>query len=111
MIRNVVVHLLNDQPIIADLFEAPSPGDAALICTNLRTTDGKRPTYVDRASSTFVFPYGQVRFVEIHAGTGGALEADLASEATTGSMPETPTRAEDEDLEIDEDFLRRIRDA
>ena len=111
MIRDVVVHLLNDQPIIADLFEVPTASDAALICTNLRTTDGKRPTYVDRASSTFVFPYGQVRFVEIHPGSGGTQEGDPSSEATVDPMPEAPGRAEDEDLEIDEDFLRRIRDA
>jgi hypothetical protein len=30
MIRNAVLHLLNEQPMLVDLFEAPSPGDVGL---------------------------------------------------------------------------------
>ena len=45
MIRDAVIHLLSEQPVIADLFEMPSPGDVTLLCTNLRTKDGKRPVF------------------------------------------------------------------
>jgi hypothetical protein len=76
----------------------------AVICTNLRTVDGKRPVFIDFSSSTFVFPMAAIRFVEIpKPGEEAARAASLTSR--------TDDEAEEEDLEIDEDFLRRIREA
>lgn len=95
--NRAVVHLLNDQPIVVDLLEDPEPGDISLICKNVRTLDGKRPVFIDQSDSTFVFPYVSVRFVEIPSGATPIAEAGQA--------------AEPDELEIDEDFLRRIRDA
>jgi hypothetical protein len=102
-IRNAVLHLNNEQPLLADLFDVPSPTDQGLLCTNLRTMNGKRPVFADHLESTFFFPYQHVRFVEIHP-TGGTPMLDAPA-------PETAAEPEaDEDLEIDEDFLRRIRE-
>jgi hypothetical protein len=91
-----VVHLANDQPLVVELIEEPKPGDIALLCTNVRTLEGKRPVFVDRSDSTFVFPYAIIRFVEIPSGDAALRELE---------------QAEPEDLEIDEDFLRRVREA
>jgi hypothetical protein len=99
-VTRAVVHLLNDQPVVAELLGDPQAGDQTLLCTNVRTLDGKRPVWLDRVDSTFVFPYAGIRFVEIPS--GAASRGDMASE---------PAAAEPEDLEIDEDFLRRVRDA
>lgn len=109
MIRNAVIHLLSEQPVIADLFEMPSPSDATLRCTNLRTPDGKRPVFIDRVDSTFIFPYRHIRFIEIRPdpsieAAAGAAAAAAAAEGEAAAAAET-------DIEIDEDFLRRIRDA
>src|SRR5262245_55282121 len=60
-----ILHLMNDQPLAVDLLEQPTPGDIAVICTNVRTLDGKRPVFIDFTASTFVFPMAAVRFVEI----------------------------------------------
>ncbi len=100
MIRNAVVHLLSEQPVVADLVEEPKPGDSLLICTNLRTLDGKRPVFIDQTASTFVFPYLHIRFIEIRPDKPDA-----------GATPEAAEAEADADLEIDEDFLQRIRDA
>jgi hypothetical protein len=100
MVR-VVVHLLNDQPVVADVAEEPKPGDVILICTNLTTLDGRRPVFIDRSDSTFVFPYATVRFVEIPSGAGPVRAVEEAAAKAD----------EAEELEIDEDFLRRVRDA
>jgi len=116
VIRDVVIHLLSEQPIVADLFEAPAPGDMNLVCTNLRTIDGRRPVFVDQSASTFVFPYRHVRFLEIRperAATRGAA-AGAAETGPAGAESGTAAaavRAPEADLEIDEDFLRRIREA
>ena len=132
MIRNVVVHVANEQPLLTDLFDVPSPADVGLLCTNLRSMDGKRPVFVDNVENTFFFPYHVIRFVEIPV---GAIDRHAAASGAGGTMaraagddaiePEPGSRlpmvieaeagpdTEDEgsDLgEIDEDFLRRIRD-
>lgn len=101
MIRDAVVHLLNEQPLVADLPTMPSPGDMALICTNLRTLNRKRPVFVDHVASTFVIPYAQIRFVEIPGeSNGGAEVVPLPAIAT----------AEPDEIELDEDLLRRVRE-
>ena len=134
MIRNVAIHLANEQPLVADLYSVPSPADSGLLCTNLRMVDGKRPVFIDAITSTFFFPYHLVRFLEIPPG-------ELAQhQASGGSAPEVAARqpfdlaagaeerlpvvvggpddgAGDDDLDgleieldIDEDFLQRVRD-
>ena len=65
MLRNAVLHITNEQPLLADLFELPNPTDVALRLTNLRSLDGKRPIFVDDSKSVFLFPYHRVSFVEI----------------------------------------------
>jgi hypothetical protein len=114
MIRNVVVHLANEQPLMADMFAMPTPTDVALVCTNLRDMNGKRPIFVDDPASYFVFPLTFVRFVEIppaslrDSGTMTEVEYELPSAAA--GEPSAAEGAPDAELEIDEDFLRRVRD-
>jgi len=118
MIRDVVLHVNGEQPLLADLFEAPSPGDVGLRCTNLRQMNGKRPVFVDDVASIFFFPYLHIRFVEIPPGSisGGDPSMAVTTDEDRAGRQRTPdgepeAAAEPEaDLEIDEDFLRRIRE-
>jgi hypothetical protein len=112
VLRNVVIHLNNEQPVVADLFDLPSPRDVAVLCTNLRTPDGKRPVFIDQTESIFLLPLAHIRFIEMpraadrdsaDPGAGPAARARHGT-ASPASVPEAA-------LEIDEDFLRRIRDA
>ena len=115
MIRDAIVHTMNEQPMRADLFEAPSPGDVGLRCTNLRTMNGKRPVFVGDSASIFFFPYLHIRFLEIPPGAisgsdpGSALETSQTDTAGDARRPAAQVEVEP-DLEIDEDFLRRIRE-
>ncbi len=129
MIRNAVIHVINEQPLMADLFDVPSAADLTLVCTNMRTMNGKRPIFADHIESVFVFPYAHIRFVEIPPGAlakpedgeptdqpvGAAAAAYLSSNGSGSKAapaePEAAPEPEPEaDLVIDEDFLRRIRD-
>ena len=107
MIRNAVIHIVNEQPLLADLFEIPAPRDVGLLCTNVRTMAGTRPVFIDRIDSVFFFPYRNIRFVEIMPGS----DANAVTEAPAIAAETAPTPEPEEDLEIDEDFLRRIREA
>ena len=125
---------------MVDLFELPTADDAGLLCTNLRTMDGKRPVFIDHIESTFFFPYHVVRFLEIPKGEVGSRPKSrrrgpaVADEATEGDadaftevedvpepgslLPVAVTVPSDSngdgdldlDIEIDEDFLQRVRD-
>jgi len=132
VIRDVVIHMSGEQPMLADLYTMPSPADVTVICTNLRMKGGQRPVSVDAIDSVFVFPMIHMRFIEVPAGAAGALvpvsgrveavgvEAGstvpspvgmLESAAGTESpVPEAPPSEPEADLEIDEDFLRRVRE-
>ena len=112
VIRNAVLHIINEQPLLCDLFEMPAPADVALRCTNLRMMDGKRPIFIDDMASVFVFPYLHIRFVEVPAAsaadTGLPIEVPVA--AAVGASQIQASSDDDGELEIDEDFLRRIRE-
>ena len=99
-----ILHLMGDQPLSVDLLDEPKPSDLAVVCTNVRTVDGKRPVFIDFSNSTFVFPMAMIRFVEVPQ---AASEQERA--AGLVALPAEPE--ESEDLDIDEDFLRRVREA
>ena len=144
MLRDVVVHLLNEQPLLADLVSEPKPSDAALICRNLRTMNGKKPVFIDMSDSTFVLPLASIRFLEIHRSSVEDHEAETASGAdptatphtdaqypfnalarldwrpaddgeldalASGRAPADPRGPQDDPDELDDDLLRRIREA
>jgi hypothetical protein len=98
-----ILHLTQDQPLAVDLLEMPKPSDIAVVCTNVRSVDGKKPVMIDYVGSTFVFPMSMIRFVEIPHATA---EAQRAADLAASLMP-----AEPDELEIDEDFLRKVREA
>jgi len=113
VIRNAVIHIMNEQPLLADLFEVPSAADVGMRCTNLRTLDGKRPVFIDDMASIFFFPYRQIRFLELPpgavSGSDPTMALDLAAAVPAAPIPAAAPEPELE-LEIDEDFLRRIRE-
>ena len=108
MIHNAVIHIANEQPLLADLFETPTTTDVSLVCTNVRMLDGKKPIFIDRTDSVFVFPYLHVRFIEIPAAATAPEPAEEEPVAVAVAPVVDPEP--DVEIEIDEDFLRRIRE-
>ncbi len=113
MIRDAVLHINNEQPLKADLFELPGAPDVGLRCTNLRLMNGKRPIFADAIDSVFFFPMLHIRFIEIPPAAAAAAGIDLPMPvvAALPALPPGPIAEDDGELEIDEDFLRRIREA
>jgi hypothetical protein len=104
VITNVIIHLVNDLPIVADMETLPSAGDRSVTCTNLRTVDGKRPPFVHDRHSTFVFPLSGIRLIEAPK-DGSDARTDFEAQEP---LPELPA-PQDLDEEPDEDLLARIR--
>jgi hypothetical protein len=112
VIPNVILHLINDLPVVADLDDLPAGGDRSVRCTNIRTVDGKRPAFVHDKNSTFIFPMSMIRLIEApHAGSETSEEFGAQTGLTV--IPEVTTPPSppplDEDEEPDEDLLARMR--
>lgn len=116
VIKGAVLHLNGEQPLLCDIFELPAAGDVGLRCTNLRMLNGKRPVFVDDMASVFFFPYVHIRFLEIMPGSMRGSDLPVPVEDDARQPVAVPAGAEsaesdlDGELEIDEDFLRRIRE-
>jgi hypothetical protein len=106
VIRNVVIHMQNEQPLLADLRSLPTARDGCLMCTNLREMNGKRPTFTDALDSWFLIPLEVIRFVEVP-------QASILDSEDDGllALPPGPLPA-DEPLDTDSgnELLRRMRD-
>jgi hypothetical protein len=107
VIKGVIVHLHNELPVLADLFEAPEPGAQSVRCTNIRTVDGKRPTFIQDPKAMFVFPWHLIRLLELPAVPTEAQKADTRVAVSLQAEPAPEFELPDE--EPDEDLLARIR--
>ena len=115
MIRDVVLHINNEQPLRADLFDWPEPDTVLLRCTNIRTLNGTRPIFIDDLNSVVFFPMLHLRFIEVLPKSQAEANLALAPGQTPIHVPppvaSAPEPEPEEDLEIDEDFLRKVREA
>jgi hypothetical protein len=122
VIRDAVIHMNNEQPLVCDLREMPDAGDLGLLCTNLRLVDGRKPTFIDATDSWFIIPYHIIRFVEmplssVEAGERLALPPGPIVERSDededdGDLDDLEDRDGDEDEMDDasEELLQRIRE-
>ncbi len=61
----ILIHVANEDAIMADVDELPNPADQAVICTNVRRRDGKDVHYADSQAVTFMIPWHRINFLEI----------------------------------------------
>jgi len=93
----------------------PTPTDACLRCTNLRYLDGTKPRWSDRVDSWFMIPMSMIRFVRSSSSRVEVPRSSLSN--VEGIIPlGAVSRLDDashvfEDLEPDQDLIRRIREA
>jgi hypothetical protein len=112
VIRDVVLHINNEQPLRADLFELPEGDTVLLRCTNVRTLSGTKPIFIDDLNSMVFLPMLHLRFIEILPATSGAEHLALGPGEERVPVQAGIAKAElEDDIPIDEDFLRRVRDA
>ena len=112
MIRSVIIHMLNDMPLMVDMEELPAGGDRMLRCVNVRGLDGKRPSFVHDRKSTFILPLAIIRVMEVPLQSGASPqisddESDMDHRALVPTDSETELVPADEENE--EDLLARIR--
>jgi hypothetical protein len=61
----IILHLLNEDPILADMDELPDPAHHSIYVTNPRRRDGRPVHYVTEGATGFIFPMTRITFIEI----------------------------------------------
>jgi len=65
----VVVHMLNEDPVMGDVDELPQRTDTVLYVRNPRRRDGKDLPYLEANVTTVMWPMARVSFIEIMPGS------------------------------------------
>ena len=65
MSHTVMIHLLNEDAVVAEIERMPEPGDQVLIVSNLRLRDGRDVSYVLPETNTVVYPWTRIHCLEI----------------------------------------------
>jgi hypothetical protein len=64
----VLLHIKNEEAVVAEIDEMPDPTDQVLICNNLRYRDGRQVTYILPETDTVIYPWSLIHCVEIMPG-------------------------------------------
>lgn len=61
----VLMHLSNEDPVLGEVDEYPSPGDTLILIKNPRRKDGKDVFFLDANVTAVYWPIHRVSFIEI----------------------------------------------
>jgi len=67
MAIEIIMHLHNEDPIVAEIDEMPQPGDQTIVLTNPRRRDGQSVHYITEGATAFIFPWTRISFIEVMA--------------------------------------------
>ncbi len=64
----IVLHVEDEEPIIGEMDEMPTPADLLVVVNNPRRRDGKDLHYLDANVVTVIWPVNRINFIEILPG-------------------------------------------
>jgi hypothetical protein len=65
MAYTVLIHIANEDPVVGEIEEMPSPTDVSLRVQNPRKRDGKDLHYIQNDVTTVFWPWSRISFMEI----------------------------------------------
>ncbi len=65
MARSVIIHLVNEDPVLADMEELPSATATCVYFTNPRKRDGKPVGWATPGATAFVYAMSRINFIEV----------------------------------------------
>lgn len=65
MAYTVVIHLVGEEPIVAEMEKLPDPSDNCVICSGVRRRDGKPVEYVEANVDIVIFPWHRISVIEV----------------------------------------------
>jgi hypothetical protein len=61
----VILHLMNEDPVVAEMEAMPDPTHQSVLLLNPRRRDGRPLHYVTEGARAFIFPWSRISFIEI----------------------------------------------
>jgi hypothetical protein len=65
MAFEVIIHLQNEDPVLAEVESLPDPTHQFVYITNPRRRDGRSLHYVTEGAVAFIFPWTRITFIEV----------------------------------------------
>jgi hypothetical protein len=65
MTHTLLIHLLNEDPMVGEVEELPAPGDVSIRVQNPRKRDGKDLSYIQNDVTTVFLPWTRISFIEV----------------------------------------------
>ena len=65
MAKTVVLHIMGEEPLLADLEQDPQPTDNYIKVSNLRKRDGKDVNYLTAGVQSVIYPWHRIGFIEL----------------------------------------------
>ena len=65
MPKTIVLHIMGEDPVLADIDQEPQPTDAFIRVTNMRKRDGKDVPYLAAGVQAVLFPWHRITFIEM----------------------------------------------
>jgi hypothetical protein len=65
MANTLLVHIVNEDPIVVDVDELPDPTNQYLLGMNPRYRDGKDVQYLLQEVTTILVPWHRITFIEL----------------------------------------------
>jgi hypothetical protein len=67
--QQVILHMLNEDPVVGDIDDLPQKSDTIIIVNNPHRRDGKDLSYLEANVSKVIWPLARVSFIEIIPGS------------------------------------------
>jgi hypothetical protein len=77
MATTIIVHILGEEPFLAEIDQLPDPTDQIITLINPRTKNNKPLHYVADETTSVIFPWHRINFIEVVPGEETRAEVDL----------------------------------
>jgi len=65
MAYTLLIHIANDDPVVAEVDRFPEANDTNIICNHPRRKDNKELPYILGEVTTIIFPMWRINFIEV----------------------------------------------
>ena len=66
--KSVIIHLMGEDPMVAEIEQMPVAGDTFVTLTNARRRDGKSIPNHTQGAQAFLYPMHRITFIEFMEG-------------------------------------------
>ena len=63
--QTVIVHVMNEDPVVCKVDELPEPMATSVMVHNPRRRDGTDIHYLDEGVSSVIYPFHRINFIQI----------------------------------------------